>query len=126
MSQKNPTLWHDKSFKLYVQGFVFSLLFTFAAYLFATNNEQGGLLFGITLALFAFGQLVTQLVCFLHLDQESKPRYNQMAFVYTALTVFAIVAGSLWIMHNLHYNMAPKDPLIEQKIIEDEGYQPKR
>jgi len=123
---KHVSLMQEKSFKLYVQGFVLSLLFTLAAYLFATNSSGGGLLFGIVLAIFAFGQLITQLICFLHLDQEAKPRYNQMSFIYAALTVFAIVAGSLWIMHNLHYNMTPNDPLIEQKIIEDEGYQPKR
>ncbi len=123
MSAPTKSLLQDKSFKLYVQGFVFSLIFTLAAYFFATSNTSGGLLFGITLALFAFGQLLTQLICFLHLDQESKPRYNQMAFIYTALTVFAIVAGSLWIMHNLHYNMKPQDPNIEQKILENEGYE---
>jgi cytochrome o ubiquinol oxidase operon protein cyoD len=59
----------------------------------------------IAVVILAVMQLLVQLVFFLHLGGESKPRWNLMAFMFTLLVVAILVAGTLWIMYNLDYNM---------------------
>jgi cytochrome o ubiquinol oxidase operon protein cyoD len=49
----------------------------------------------------AIAQLLVQLFCFLHLGQESKPRWNLVALVFALFIVVVLVGGTLWIMHNL-------------------------
>lgn len=89
----------------YITGFVLSLLLTGLAYLMVTRDvvaSQYVVPIIITLALLQF---VAQLVFFLHLGRETKPRWNLMAFLFMLMVVFIVVAGSLWIMNNLDYNM---------------------
>lgn len=52
-------------------------------------------------------QLVVHLVYFLHMDRSSEQRWNVMAFLFTALVVAIVLAGSLWIMHNANTLMMP-------------------
>lgn len=61
----------------------------------------------ITFALVALAvtQLAVQMVFFLHLGQESRPRWNFTVFLFMLLTLVIIVFGSLWIMDNLNYHM---------------------
>ncbi len=58
----------------------------------------------VALALF---QLVVQLIFFLDLNGRPSSRWNLTAFVFMAIIVSIVVAGSLWIMSNLDYNMTP-------------------
>jgi cytochrome o ubiquinol oxidase operon protein cyoD len=64
-------------------------------------------------------QLFVQLFFFLHLGEESKPRWNLMVLLFAAMVVIIVVFGSLWIMNNLNYNMMPdmnnKTELQDQK-----------
>jgi cytochrome o ubiquinol oxidase operon protein cyoD len=54
-------------------------------------------------------QLFVQLYFFLHMGDESKPRWNLMAFLFMLLVLVIVVFGSLWIMKNLDYHMSPSD-----------------
>ncbi len=104
----------------YIIGYALSLIFTLNAYVAVTQTEQGlnpgllALLVGLAVA-----QLVVQLIFFLHLGRESKPRWNAVAFITMCMVVFFIVAGSIWIMNSLDYNMMGDH--VDQMIIEDEG-----
>lgn len=93
----------------YVTGFGLSVLLTLAAYFLVTRHALIGdsLLFAI--AGLALVQFVVQLIFFLHVDVESKPRFKLLVMVFMFLVVVIIVAGSLWIMNNLNYNMMPHD-----------------
>lgn len=93
------------SIKSYILGFVLSLLFTFASYFLVDLHllEGAGLVIAITI--FALLQAVVQLVLFLHLGTESKPRWNLLVFLFMALVLAVIVFGSIWIMYNLNYRM---------------------
>jgi cytochrome o ubiquinol oxidase operon protein cyoD len=51
-------------------------------------------------------QILVHLHYFLHLDASSEERWNVLAIVFTALIIFILVGGSLWIMFNLKYQMA--------------------
>lgn len=105
------------SYLSYATGFILSLLLTVLAYYVVTQKLYTSLsqIFVIIAGL-AIIQLFVQLVFFLHLGRESKPRWNVAVFVFAALVVLIIVFGSIWIMNNLNYNMNHSD----SKIIKDE------
>lgn len=97
------------SLTTYIVGFVLSLMLTLTAYFSVVNNAAtGNALVGIIVGL-AVAQLLVQLVFFLHLGRESRPRLNLIMFAFMLIVVAIVVIGSLWIMHNLDYNMMPKD-----------------
>jgi cytochrome o ubiquinol oxidase subunit IV len=98
------------SFRAYVVGFVSSLVLTISAYLLVVNHQSGtgtnGVLAAIVgLALVQFG---VQLWFFLHLGQETKPRWKLLVLAFMIMVVLIMVFGSLWIMDNLNYRMTPQ------------------
>ena len=107
----------------YVTGFAISLALTLAAYVAAVNNVLGGRAVVLVIAGLGVAQLLVQLVFFLHLGQEARPRWNLTVFLFMLLVVFILVAGSLWIMYNLDYHGPPPKPS-EEQLLEDEGFGP--
>lgn len=98
----------------YIKGFVLSLALTLLAYLLVHTHLAHHHQFppdafmGIALPVLAVIQLIVQLVFFLHVHKESKPRWNLVVMLFAALVVLIIVIGSLWIMYHLNYNMTPQ------------------
>lgn len=94
----------------YVYGFALSLLMTFVAYVLVTDEllTMNALL--IALSVLALVQTLIQLYYFLHISEDTKPRYRLMTFGFMALVLLIIVAGSLWIMYHLNYNMMQMSP----------------
>ena len=92
-------------FKTYMIGFLLSVVLTLASYF--TVVEHLFPVRVIILAIFGFGlvQVFVQLVFFLHLGQEPKPRWNLTVFLFMLLVLSIIVFGSIWIMDNLMYNL---------------------
>lgn len=101
----------------YITGFILSLTLTLIAYILVTQKLYTSTtqIIGIIVGL-AIIQLVVQLIFFLHLGRESKPRWNVAVFMFAGLVVLIIVFGSIWIMNNLNYNMNHSD----SSIIKDE------
>jgi cytochrome o ubiquinol oxidase operon protein cyoD len=58
-------------------------------------------------------------VFFLHLGRETKPRWKLAVFVGMIIIVAILAFGSLWIMANLNYHMAPSQT--DTFIVKDEG-----
>lgn len=96
------------SFKPLIIGFIFSLILTLAAYRIVVHYHLSCWVLTFTLIGLGVIQAFVQLVFFLHLGLESKPRWNLMMFFFTVLLIIVLVGGSLWIMHNLNYNVMPK------------------
>lgn len=94
--------------RLYIIGFTLSILLTIGAYLAVVTHTFSGLLLVSAVVILAFIQLLVQLFFFLHLGQESKPRWNLAFFVSTFGIILLVVIGSLWIMNHLNYNMNPQ------------------
>jgi cytochrome o ubiquinol oxidase operon protein cyoD len=96
---------YSRSLTMYVSGFILSLLLTGGAYLAVTQHiSTGGMLIAVIVGL-AIAQVLVQLYFFLHLGEETKPRWK-LAVLLSMLGVLGIlVFGSLWIMQNLNYNM---------------------
>lgn len=106
----------------YIAGFVLSVALTLVAYTLVVNQafSTRTILVAVIVGL-AVVQFVVQMVFFLHLGRETRPRWNLIVFGFMLLVLFILVLGTLWIMHNLDYHMGTPEEL-EQQIIEDEGY----
>ncbi len=110
----------NKQMTAYSIGFVLSVILTIIPYMLVTREVFSGTLLVISLLAFAVMQLLVQVTFFLHLGAESRPRWNLFSLIFAAIVIFILVVGSMWIMHNLDYNMSHGDT--EQEIIKDEGY----
>ena len=93
----------------YAIGFILSLLLTGTAYFLVIQSSNNPWLL-VTLGILALTQMVVQLIFFLHLGEEASPRYKTISFVFMGGIMFIVVAGSLWIMANLDYNMMHMTP----------------
>lgn len=115
------------SFKSYVTGYLLSAALTLAAFLLVrqhvqSDHEQFSHEFlTIAVLILAISQLLVQLLFFLHLGRERKPRWNLAAFGFMLLVLLIVVLGSLWIMSNLNYRMLPTDQQINQYIQDQES-----
>lgn len=128
---KNPPSTTDRTqqalprgtLRSYVIGFTLSILLTLAAYSVVVQKLLSGWTIIAAVVGLAILQLLVQLLFFLHLGRETKPRWNVMVFLFMLLVLIIIVFGTLWIMHNLNYHMMPPAET-DMHIIKDEGYEP--
>lgn len=111
----------------YVVGFGLSLMLTFVAFFLVAHRNSKPDVFThrflmVSIVALAIVQLFVQLLFFLHLDRESKPRWNLMVAVFAATIVLILVLGTLWIMNNLnyHHESIPSG----RSIIKDENIRP--
>jgi cytochrome o ubiquinol oxidase subunit IV len=109
----------NKTTKSYVAGFVLSLIFTFLAYYSVVNNMFTGKALLATILGLAVAQMATQLFFFLHLGRGPKPAYNIVFLAGTVGLILVVVLGSIFIMYNLQYNMAPSE--VTQRLSQDEA-----
>ena len=94
----------------YTIGFVLSILLTLAAYFAVVKHMFAGWILIAIIMGYALTQFVVQLIFFLHLGRESKPRWNLVMLLSTVAVVLIIVVGSLWITSHLdryHPSMTP-------------------
>lgn len=102
----------------YVAGFLLSIILTVVAYGLVVGHSMSGNALVATILGFAMLQMIVQIVFFLHLGREPRPHWNLGFFVATVGLIAVVVGGSMVIMHNLHYNMAPMET--SKAIVEDE------
>ncbi|MBE9607024.1 cytochrome o ubiquinol oxidase subunit IV [Acetobacteraceae bacterium H6797] len=88
-------------------GLGFSVLLTAASFLLAGSDVLYAPTLPVALIVLAIAQMGVQLVFFLHITTGPDNTNNVLALVFGILVVFLIVAGSIWIMANMHHNMHP-------------------
>lgn len=126
-SQLKPKI-SQSSLSSYIAGFILSLVLTLLAYALAADYANSDyklgsqqFLVGAVVGL-ALVQLLVQLVFFLHLGRESKPKWNLMVLAFAAMVVVVLISGSLWIMYSLDYRHPTSSPAqTSNNIIQDEG-----
>lgn len=91
--------------KAYLIGFVLSILLNLAAYFLAARHLFSGIALDSSLAVLGIVQAIVQLVFFLHMLKEPRPRWNLIIFYFMLMVLAIIVFGSIWIMDNLNYNL---------------------
>jgi len=98
---------------LYTIGFVLSLVCTTIAFGLVWIHSTSPYLFFPAIILIAgvlilaMLQLLVQLFFFLHIGEESSPKWNMIFLISTFSAILIIVVASLWIMGHLNYNMTP-------------------
>lgn len=100
----------------YVTGFVLCLLMTVVAYAIVVNELLTVDWTVAVLAILALLQVILQLVFFLKLGHEVGTKWRVISFISMAAVLFIIVAGSIWIMYHLDYNMMtmPHEEMMER------------
>lgn len=93
-----------------ITGYVLALSLTLTAYFVVVNHWYSDFWAMVVIFALAITQLVVQLVFFLHFGKESRPRWNLTAFWFMLIFLIIIVAGSIWIMNSLNYNMMQMTP----------------
>ena len=91
--------------KGYLIGFVLAVILTAIPFKMVMDGGYSHQTVLVTVMALAVVQIVVHLIYFLHLDSSSEQRWNVMALAFTALILLIVVAGSLWIMHNMNANM---------------------
>lgn len=89
----------------YIVGFVLSIILTLAAYWLVVNHVFSRWDTVLIIASLAITQLIVQLLCFLHIGSDSRPRWKLITFFSMLVILLIVVIGSLWIMQNLNYRM---------------------
>jgi len=99
---------NEATLRAYVSGFVASLVLTLTAYLLVVNHKLTHRLLIAAIVALALTQFLVQLVFFLHLGRETRPRWKLAVFLFMIMVILILVFGSLWIMNNLNYRMTPE------------------
>lgn len=105
----------------YITGFLFSIIVTLVAYYAVTQHIFTRNVLTIYVLGLALIQFVVQLLYFLHLGEDTKPRYKIMVFMLMLMVVLIIVVGSLWIMHNMDYRMMPDQHHVNEYLKSQDG-----
>ncbi len=107
----------------YTVGFISSAILTLTAYTLVVNTTFSGWALLYVILVLAVMQLAVQVLFFLHLGREEKPRWKLVSFLFAVMVVLIVVLGSLWIMTNLNYRHdhggLPNET--DEFIIHDEG-----
>ena len=105
-----------KNLRIYFVGFLLCVLLTLIPFglveqhltqlssKVALTLSHSSLLLVLFLA--ALIQFIVQVVCFLRLSSGTEQgKTNILSFVFSIVVLVVIIAGSVWIMYHLNYNM---------------------
>jgi cytochrome o ubiquinol oxidase subunit IV len=100
---QDATASHSHSLKNYLIGFVLAVVLTVIPFGLAAAGwlPRGGTFAVIAVA--AVVQVLVHLRYFLNLSFAKPSRDNVGAMAFTAVLIFLMVGGTLWIMYNLSY-----------------------
>lgn len=114
--------------KSYVIGFILSIVLTIAAAgLIWIHINSGHRVFThefLTLAILglALAQLIVQLIFFMHLGQETGPRWKTAVLISTIGIILIVVTGGIWIMNHLNYAMMASPSEMNTYIQSQDGF----
>jgi cytochrome o ubiquinol oxidase operon protein cyoD len=89
----------------YTAGLVLAILLTITSFVVAQTNLLWPPGIPVGLMVLAFAQIGVHLVFFLHLGSGPDHTNNLLALAFGILAVFLVIAGSIWIIANLNWNM---------------------
>lgn len=98
--------WHG-SYKAYIIGFFLCLLLTLTSFLLVYSKILIGYTLAYTLIALGITQAIVQMIFFLHIGQEDKPRWETISFCFMSMCVLILVIGSLWVLNDLNERVMP-------------------
>ena len=105
----------------YLAGFMLALLLTLLAFglvsigtgnflITINHGEMPHWLIVTGVSILAVLQILVHLHSFLHLKFNSLKYLNVQAILFALFIIFIMVGGTLWILHDLNYQMLPGTP----------------
>lgn len=110
LSLKETQKEYHGTLKSYLIGFLASLLLTLLSFTLVAAKLLSGQHLIYTIAGLSLTQAILQLLFFLHVGQEAKPRWETLVFCFMVLILLIIVIGTLWIMSDLNERMMSNMP----------------
>ena len=95
------------SFKDYTIGFILSVILTAIPFWLVMSHQLAPGTTKFVILGFAAVQVVVHMVYFLHMNSKSEGGWNMMALILTAVLLFIVLSGSLWVMYHMNANMMP-------------------
>ena len=89
----------------YTAGLGLAIVLTIVSFVVAQTNLLWAPGIPMGLIVLAFAQIGVHLVFFLHLGSGPESTNNILALAFGVLIVFLVIAGSIWIIANLNWNM---------------------
>ncbi|MBB2973268.1 cytochrome o ubiquinol oxidase subunit IV [Mesorhizobium sp. RMAD-H1] len=105
------------TFKGYMTGFLLSVILTAIPFWLVMSGatDSKALTAVLVMGLGAI-QIVVHMIFFLHMSPRSEGGWTIMALIFTLVLVGILLAGSLWVMHHLNYNMMPMSPEVMKNM----------
>jgi cytochrome o ubiquinol oxidase subunit IV len=100
-------------FLVYTTGLVLAVILTATSFWAANTSVLWAPGVPLGLAVLAIAQMGVHLVFFLHITTAPDNTNNVLALAFGILMVFLVIAGSLWIMANLNYNLMISPELMD-------------
>lgn len=95
--------------RTYVIGFLASVVLTAIPFWLVMTGALDAQTTAILIVAAAVVQILVHTVCFLHVNTSSEGGWTLLAYIFTAVLVLIVIAGSLWIMYHLNSNMMVMD-----------------
>ena len=96
----------SKLLKSYIIGFVLTAASVLIGYWFAQGEIFTGKALFVALAIIVIFQFIVQVVFYLRLnDNKDDQGWSTRTLNFSLVVIAIIVAGNLWILYNLNYNM---------------------
>ncbi len=102
--------------RTYITGFTLSIALTLAAFWLVSQDFSHEAAVAVLVAL-AVAQLFVQLICFLHIGQGGRPRWNLITFIFTAFIVVVLVGGTIWVMYHLEQGHGGLEEVYEGGVV---------
>lgn len=90
----------------YLIGFVLAVMLTAIPFALVATHALSRTQTILVIAAAAVLQILVHLRFFLHLSFSRSARENLFAVAFTAVLIFLMVGGSIWVMLDLHMRMA--------------------
>jgi len=101
---------------VYTTGLVLAVILTATSFWAANTSALWAPGVPLGLAVLAITQMGVHLVFFLHITTAPDKTNNVLALAYGLFIVFLVMAGSLWIMANLDYNLMLPPELMDVHV----------
>jgi cytochrome o ubiquinol oxidase operon protein cyoD len=95
------------SFKSYMTGFILSVILTAIPFWLVMAKVLPSDTTGFVVLGFAAVQVVVHMIFFLHMNTRAEGGWSMLALVFTAVILFIMLSGSLWVMYHMNHNMMP-------------------
>jgi cytochrome o ubiquinol oxidase operon protein cyoD len=95
------------SLKDYSIGFILSVVLTAIPFWLVMTHQLAPGMTKFVILGFAAVQVVVHMIYFLHMNSKSEGGWNMMALILTAILLFIVLTGSIWVMMHMNANMMP-------------------